>query len=108
MRLAKLIPWDDVFGALDAMAEAGWEKDAALDEVAALLDKALPLDELVPAPAGTALEAADYMIIRALLGVAWAMAENAEARRARRKARRSDPLAKLRTRTDRAGISRSE
>lgn len=81
------IPWGDVLSTLDAMADAGWERDEALDSVAALLDKMIPLDALVPAPAGGALEAIDGPVIRAALGLAWQMAADPDAR-AKRKARR--------------------
>ena len=48
----KQIPWDEVLATLDALADAGWEKDAALDLVSKLIDDALPMDTLVPGPAG--------------------------------------------------------
>ena len=39
----KQIPWDEVLATLDALADAGWEKDAALDLVSKLIDDALPM-----------------------------------------------------------------
>ena len=81
------IPWDEVLETLDALAEAGWDKDTALDMVANLLDEALPLDDLVPGPAGDALEAIDGPVLRATLGLLWALATKKKGREAR-KARR--------------------
>jgi hypothetical protein len=80
----KLVPWDDVLSTLDSLAEAGWDKDAALDLVAGLLDKALPLDTLVPGPAGAALEAIDGPVLRAALGLLWALATHKKSREARK------------------------
>ena len=82
--LLKFVPWDDVLETLDALAEAGWEKDAALDLVASLLDKALPLDTLIPGPAGVALEAIDGPVLRATLGLLWTLAANRKSREARK------------------------
>ena len=82
--ILKLVPWDDVLATLDALAEAGWDKDAALDLVAGLLDKALPLDALVPGPAGAALEAIDGPVLRAALGLAWTLATSKKGREARK------------------------
>jgi hypothetical protein len=82
--LLKLVPWDDVLATLDALADAGWEKDAALDLVAGLLDKALPLDTLVPGPAGAALEAIDGPVLRAALGLLWTLATSKKGREARK------------------------
>jgi hypothetical protein len=82
--LLDLIPWDDVLETLDALAEAGWEKDAALDLVASLLDKALPLDTLIPGPAGVALEAIDGPVLRATLGLLWNLATHKKGREARK------------------------
>ena len=67
----KQIPWDEVLATLDALADAGWEKDAALDLVSKLIDDALPMDTLVPGPAGAALEAIDGPVLRATLGLLW-------------------------------------
>jgi hypothetical protein len=78
------IPWDAVLETLDALTEAGWEKDAALDLVANLLDKALPLDALIPGPAGVALEAIDGPVLRATLGLLWNLAANKKSRQARK------------------------
>ncbi|MFH1467818.1 MAG: hypothetical protein ABIO70_25765 [Pseudomonadota bacterium] len=82
-----LVPWDDVLATLDALAEAGWDKDTALDLVAGLLDKALPLDTLIPGPAGAALEAIDGPILRATLGLLWTLATNKKSREARKAVR---------------------
>jgi hypothetical protein len=82
--LLKLVPWDDVLATLDALADAGWEKDAALDLVAGLLDKALPLDTLVPGPVGAALEAIDGPVFRAALGLLWTLATSKKGREARK------------------------
>ena len=82
--ILKLVPWDDVLSTLDALADAGWEKDAALDLVAGLLDKALPLDTLVPGPAGAALEAIDGPVLRAALGLIWTLATHKKGREARK------------------------
>ena len=79
-----LVPWDDVLETLDALAEAGWDKDAAIDLVAGLLDKALPLDTLIPGPAGVALEAIDGPILRAALGLLWSLATHKKSREARK------------------------
>ena len=88
----KQIPWDEVLATLDALADAGWEKDAALDLVSKLIDDALPMDTLVPGPAGAALEAIDGPVLRATLGLLWSLAEvkkGREARKARRAARKA-------------------
>ena len=82
--ILKFVPWDDVLETLDALAEAGWEKDAALDLVANLLDKALPLDALIPGPAGIALEAIDGPVLRAVLGLLWSLATKQKGRQARK------------------------
>jgi hypothetical protein len=82
--LMKFVPWDDVLETLDALVEAGWEKDAALDLVASLLDKALPLDALIPGPAGIALEAVDGPLLRAVLGLLWTLATSKKGRKARK------------------------
>ena len=82
--ILKLVPWDEVLETLDALAEAGWEKDAALDLVASLLDKALPLDALVPGPAGIALEAIDGPVLRAVLGLLWSLATKQKGRKTRK------------------------
>ena len=79
----KQIPWDEVLATLDALADAGWEKDAALDLVSKLIDDALPLDTLVPGPAGAALEAIDGPVLRATLGLLWSLAEAKKGREAR-------------------------
>ena len=86
--ILKSIPWDEVLATLDALAEAGWDKDAAVELIAELLDEALPLDELVPGPGGEALEAIDGPVLRATLGLLWSLAEKKKARGAR-KARRA-------------------
>ena len=85
--ILEYIPWNAVLETLDALAEAGWEKDAALDLVAGLLDKALPLDTLVPGPAGVALEAIDGPVLRATLGLLWNLAANKKSRKARKAVR---------------------
>ena len=88
----KQIPWDEVLATLDALADAGWEKDAALDLVSKLIDDALPMDTLVPGPAGAALEAIDGPVLRATLGLLWSLADakkGREARKARRAARKA-------------------
>jgi hypothetical protein len=82
--ILKLVPWDSVLEALDTLAEAGWEKDAALDLVAGLIDKALPLDTLIPGPAGAALEAIDGPVLRAALGLLWTLATSKKGREARK------------------------
>ena len=82
--LMKFVPWDDVLETLDALAEAGWEKGAALDLVAGLLDKALPLNTLIPGPAGIALEAIDGPVLRAVLGLLWGLATKQKGRKARK------------------------
>ena len=87
--ILKHVPWDDVLETLDALAEAGWEKDAALDLVAGLLDKALPLDVFVPGPAGAALEAIDGPVLRAALGLIWTLAANRKGREARKAKRQA-------------------
>ena len=79
----KQIPWDEVLATLDALADAGWEKDAALDLVSKLIDDALPMDTLVPGPAGAALEAIDGPVLRATLGLLWSLAEAKKGREAR-------------------------
>jgi hypothetical protein len=89
----KHVPWDTVLETLDALAEAGFDKDAALDFVAGLLDKALPLDTLVAGAAGSALEAIDGPVLRAALGLLWTLATNRKGRDAR-KAKRL-PAAKV-------------
>jgi len=78
------IPWDSVLEFLDTLAEAGWEKDAALDLASGLLDKALPLDTLVAGAAGDALEAIDGPVLRAALGLLWNLAQNQVGREARK------------------------
>ena len=94
MNWTKQIPWNEVLETLDALAEAGWEKDAALDLVAKLLDDALPLDDLVPGPGGKALEAIDGPVLRAALGMLWSMAVTDKGRTVR-KARRAGKAARL-------------
>ena len=89
--ILKLVPWDDVLGTLDALAEAGWEKEAALDLVAGLIDKALPLDTLVPGPTGAALEAIDGPVLRAALGLLWTLATSKKGREARKAKRLATP-----------------
>ena len=79
----KQIPWDEVLATLDALADAGWEKVAALDLVSKLIDDALPMDTLVPGPAGAALEAIDGPVLRATLGLLWSLAEAKKGREAR-------------------------
>ena len=84
LAILKNIPWDEVLETLDALAEAGWEKDAALDLVADLLDQALPLDTWIDGPAGAALEAIDGPVLRATLGLLWALATKKRGRQARK------------------------
>tara|TARA_B100001123_G_C14525785_1_gene716190 strand:+ start:106 stop:405 length:300 start_codon:yes stop_codon:yes gene_type:complete len=89
----KQIPWDEVLVTLDVLADAGWEKEAAVSLMAQLLDEALPLDELVPGPAGDALEAIDGPVLKATLGLLWSLAEKKQARqlrKARRAARKAE------------------
>jgi len=87
LTILKNIPWDEVLETLDALAEAGWDKDAAIDLVAQLLDDALPLDAWVPGPAGEALEAIDGPVLRAVLGLLWKLASNKKARKVRKAVR---------------------
>lgn len=82
--ILKHVPWDDVMSTLDTLAESGMTREAAIDFVAGLLDKALPLNILVPAPAGIALEAIDGPVLRAAIGMLWKLAENRQARLARK------------------------
>lgn len=88
----KLIPWTEVLATLDALAEAGWEKEPAIDLMAKLLDEALPLDEIVPGPAGDALEAVDGPILKATLGLLWSLAEKKQARELRKAKRAARKL----------------
>ena len=81
--ILQAIPWNEVLSTLDALAEAGWDKDAAVDLVAGLLDEALPLDTWVPGPAGQALEAIDGPVLRATLGLLWSLATKETGRKAR-------------------------
>ena len=86
------LPWDDVLMTLEALVDAGWEKEAAIELLADLLDQALPLDRLVQGPTGAALEAMDGPVIRAALSMLWTMAERKdlrEARKLRRAARKA-------------------
>jgi len=86
------IPWADVIDTLEALAEAGIERDEAIDMVAAMLDQAIPFDTLVPGPAGAALEAIDGPVLRAGLRTAWTFVcdpDRRAARKARREARRA-------------------
>jgi len=87
LTILKNIPWDEVLETLDALAEAGWDKDAAIALVAQLLDDALPLDAWVPGAAGEALEAIDGPILRAVLGLLWKLATNKKARKVRKAVR---------------------
>ena len=84
LTILKNIPWDEVLETLDALAEAGWDKDAAIDLVAQLLDDALPLDAWVPGAAGVALEAIDGPVLRAVLGLLWGLATNKKGRKGRK------------------------
>lgn len=94
--LLDAVPWDEVLQLLDDLAAAGWEKDAALDLVAGILDQALPCDQLVAGPAGQALEAVDGPVIRAVLGLLWALATK-EKGRAARALKRAERLAERQT-----------
>ncbi len=87
LTILKNIPWDEVLETLDALAEAGWDKDAAIELVAQLLDDALPLDTWVPGAAGEALEAIDGPVLRAVLGLLWTLATNKKGRKARKAVR---------------------
>jgi len=82
--ILKNIPWNEVLETLDALAEAGWDKDAAIDLVAQLLDDALPLDAWVPGAAGVALEAIDGPVLRAVLGLLWGLATSKKGRKGRK------------------------
>jgi hypothetical protein len=84
LTILKNIPWNEVLETLDALAEAGWDKDAAIELVAQLLDDALPLDTWVPGPAGEALEAIDGPVLRSVLGLLWSLATNKQGRKARK------------------------
>jgi hypothetical protein len=84
LAILKNLPWDEILETLDALAEAGWDKDAAIELVAQLLDDALPMDTWVPGPAGAALEAIDGPVLRAVLGLLWSLATNKKGRTARK------------------------
>lgn len=79
----KSIPWSAVGDALKALHEAGWEKEAAIEYVSALLDQSLQLEDLLPAPYGTLAESVDGPVIRASLTLIWGAIERAAARRKR-------------------------
>jgi len=83
------VPWADIIDALEALAEAGIERDQAIDMIASMLDQAIPFDTLVPGPAGAALEAIDGPVLRAGLRAAWAFVSDEDKRSARR-ARRAE------------------
>ena len=84
LAILKNLPWDEILETLDTLAEAGWDKDAAIELVAQLLDDALPLDTWVPGPAGAALEAIDGPVLRAVLGLLWSLATSKKGRTARK------------------------
>jgi len=84
--IIKQIPWDEILDLTDVLMEEGFDKDAALDLAADMLDQLLPLDILLP-KGGKVLEAIDWYILRAALGVVVAFAANKEKREERKERR---------------------
>lgn len=56
--------WDDAAALVEDLVESGANEEKALDAVASFLDGLLPLDVIVPGPAGKVAELADGPIIR--------------------------------------------
>lgn len=80
-------PWPEAMALLDVLAESGLTREQAVPVVTEILDKALPMEELVPGPAGQLLEKVDGPVIHLALDLLWRFAEDAGARRTRIAAR---------------------
>lgn len=88
--------WAEAQDLAEDLAEAGADKPRAALAVAAFLDAIVPLDALVPGPAGLALEAVDGAAFqRVILALVGAFERDPE-KRAERKARRAERRANRR------------
>ena len=90
--------WAEAQDLAEDLAEAGADKPRAALAVAAFLDAIMPLDVLVPGPAGLALEAVDgaafQRVILALVGAFERDPERRAERKTQRAARRASRVAK--------------
>lgn len=82
-RILRSVPWDRVDTLVHTALEAGHSEEEVVDLVVDLVDRLLPFNQIVPGPAGVALELVDGPVIRAAVHVVVAFAARRRAARAK-------------------------
>ena len=83
------VPWEDALQLIQTLTEQGLSDDDAIKQTAAFLDDLIHLDEVVPQPYGTVVEALDGEVLEMLLRLAWRWVKNAPLRQERRAKRQA-------------------
>jgi hypothetical protein len=82
-RILRSVPWDRVDTLVHTALEAGHSEEEVVDLVVDLVDRMLPFNQIVPGPAGVALELVDGPVIRAAVHIVVAFAVRHRAARAK-------------------------